>query len=194
MAKFVEDGGYFHQNEKIVAVIQEIVNNYCSEDEVVYVGIKGAFKEYLVATDKKIYLYKKGFMTGKTFGFSIFQLDYNSISAIQIHKQFGGVGYIEIVGMGMQNRQDLSYWKMDKQNDPIKQDNCLSFNSNREVYETAVKHINELMLKAKNKDVATENKAPLNKFDEIKQYKELLEMGIITEDEFNAKKDELLNS
>lgn len=194
MAKFVENGGYFHQNAKILSVVQEVVNNYCGEDEVVYVGIKGAFKEYLVATDKKVYLYKKGFMTGKTFGFSIFQLDYNSISAIQIHKQFAGAGYIEIVGMGMQNRQDLSYWKMDKQNDPVKQDNCLSFNGNREVYETAVKHINELMLKAKNKDIATESKVTLNKFDEIKQYKELLEMGIITEDEFNAKKDELLNS
>lgn len=194
MAKFVEDGGYFHQDAKIVVVVQEVANNYCGEDEVVYVGIKGAYKEYLVATDKKIYLYKKGFMTGKTFGSSVFQLDYNSISAIQIHKQFGGVGYIEIVGMGMQNRQDLSYWKMDKRYDPIRQDNCLSFNSNCEVYETAVKHINELMLKAKNKYVATESKTSLNKFDEIKQYKELLDLGIITDDEFNVKKDELLNS
>lgn len=194
MTKFVENGGYFCQGPKVLAAVQEIANNYCSENEVVYVGVKGAFKEYLVATDKKVYLYKKGFMTSNTFGFSIFQLDYNSISAIQIHKQFAGVGYIEIVGMGMQNSQDLSYWKTDKQHGPAQRDNCLSFNSNRELYETAVKHINELMLKTKNKDVSTESKAPLNKFDEIKQYKELLEMDIITEDEFNAKKNKLLNS
>lgn len=194
MAKFVKDGGYFHQNPKMLAVVQEVANKYCGEDEVVYVGIKGAFKEYLVATDKKVYIYKKGFMTGKTFGFSIFQLDYNSISAIQIHKQFLGAGYIEIVGMGMQNRHDLSYWKIDKQYNPAKQDNCLSFAGNRELYETIVKYINELMLKAKNKNVDTESEVPLNKFDKIKQYKELLEMGIITENEFNTKKDELLNS
>ena len=194
MDKFVENGGYFDQNKKILAVVEEVVNNYCSEDEVVYVGIKGAFKEYLIATDKKIYLYKKGFMTGKTFGFSIFQLDYDSISAIQINKQFGGAGYIEIIGKGMENRHDLSYWKTDKRNDPVKQDNCLSFNGNREFYITAVKHINELMLLTKNREAATEREISFNKFDEIKKYKELLELGIITDEEFIAKKDELLDS
>ncbi len=32
----------------------------------------------------------------------------------------------------------------------------------------------------------------LSAFDDIKQYKELLDLGIITQDEFNAKKKELL--
>ena len=56
MAKFVENGGYFCQGPKVLAVVQEIANSYCGENEVVYVGVKGAFKEYLVATDKKVYL------------------------------------------------------------------------------------------------------------------------------------------
>lgn len=44
MAKFVENGGYFCQGPKVLAVVQEIANSYCGENEVVYVGVKGAFK------------------------------------------------------------------------------------------------------------------------------------------------------
>lgn len=194
MVKLAEDNGCFHVDPDIMSIIQSIADKYCGEDETVYVGVKGAFKEYLVASDKKVYIYKTGFMTGNTFGFSIFQLDYNSVSAIQLHTQLGEVGYIEIVGIGMQNKGNLSYWKSEKENSPSHQDNCLSFAGRAEHFEIVVSKLHELMSNAKNSGDKKDNSSSLNKFEEIKQYKELLDLGIISEDEFEKKKNELLNS
>ncbi|MDU7163069.1 MAG: SHOCT domain-containing protein [Anaerococcus vaginalis] len=193
MIKLDKEKGFFSNNEKVLTTIQSIANKYCNENEVVYVGIKGAFKEYLIASDKKIYIYKFGYMTGHTFGFSIFQLDYSSVSAIQLHKQFGGAGYIEIVGIGMQNRENLSYWTNDKKNMASRCDNCLTFGGGSNFYDTAVKKLNELLMISKNNVNNLKNTSSLNKFEEIKQYKELFDSGIITAEEFEIKKNELLN-
>lgn len=194
MVKLVENDGYFYPKEDVKVIIQSIADRFCSNDEIVYIGIKGAFKEYLLATNKRVYIYKQGFMTGHTFGYSIFQLDYEAISVIQIHRQFAGAGYIEIVGIGMENRENISYWKTNKENSASHKDNCLSFGNNSDSYSLAVTRINDLMNRSRRKDFHNKDKETMNKFDEIKQFKELLDAGIISEDEFLRKKEELLNS
>lgn len=56
MAKFADDC-YIMTNRKIQEALYSIANEYCDQDEIVYVAIKGAHKEYLLATNKRIYIY-----------------------------------------------------------------------------------------------------------------------------------------
>lgn len=194
MPKFVEKkDGCFSSEINVKNILKEIANKYCEEDEIIYVGIKGAHKQFLLATNKAIYIYKTGYMVGKTFGFSIFQLPYSSIGAIQLHTQFGGVGYIEIVGQGMQNRKNLSYWKV-SEDGPSHLENCLSFAGDVDFYQKSVNIIHKLMSLSKENNIR-ENQSPkeIDKFEEIKQFKELLDLEIISYEEFAKKKDELLN-
>ena len=56
--------------------------------------------------------------------------------------------------------------------------------------DTAMNYAKEITDK---KDNAVKQPAANNNIEELKQYKELLDSGVITEEEFNAKKKQLLN-
>lgn len=173
--------------------MSKIADQYIMDDEI-YVAYKGGHKEYIFATEKRVYIYKTGFMTGRTFGYSLFQLEHENISSIQIHTQFGGVGYLEVVGVGMQNRGDLSYWSTNKDNDPMHLENTISIAGHIPAYEKLVSELNKVIHNNRSRPSSSQTTDSFNKFDEIKQYKELLDLGIITPEEFNKKKDQLLNS
>ena len=195
MTKFADDC-YIMTNRKIQEALYSIANEYCDQDEIVYVAIKGAHKEYLLATNKRIYIYKTGFMTRKTFGYSLFRLEYDAITAVQINRQFGGVGFIEVIGLGMQNRENLSYWSSNKGNDAAEADNTLTFGGNIKVYEEAVSLINKLMTENRYPSNSINNSTvnKLDKFEELKKYKELLDLNIISQDEFDQKKKEFMGN
>ena len=56
-------------------------------------------------------------------------------------------------------------------------------------------NINNILIKEKNPNyVSKEEQKQKDKFEEIKKYKELLDLNIITQEEFNEKKKELLDS
>lgn len=191
MVEFASGNGFFIDDQEAATVIVNLAKKYCQDDEIVFVGIKGAFKEYLFATNKKIYIYKTGFLVGKTFGFSIFELEYAAISAIQLHKNFGNTGYIEIVGFGIPNHNKLSFWgNNSKGPTPQNLDNCLSFGNSVDFYITAVRKLNQLLNDARTPVQVQGNS--ISKFEEIKQFKELLDLGIISQEEFDEKKEALL--
>lgn len=52
--------------------------------------------------------------------------------------------------------------------------------------------ISELLLKHQNETKVTNSQAPASASDELKKYKDLLDSGIITQEEFDAKKKQLL--
>lgn len=191
MVEFASGNGFFIDDQEAATVIVNLAKKYCQDDEKVFVGIKGAFKEYLFATNKKIYIYKTGFLVGKTFGFSIFELEYGAISAIQLHKNFGNTGYIEIVGFGILNHNKLSFWgNNSKGPTPQNLDNCLSFGNSVDFYITAVRKLNQLLNDARTPFQGQGDS--ISKFEEIKQFKELLDLGIISQEEFDEKKEALL--
>ena len=181
---------YIMADPKIQNVLFSIAQENFQSDETVFLAIKGAFKEYIFATDRSIYIYKTWFMTGRTFGYSLFQLDHANISSVQLHKNFGGTGYIEIVGIGMQNQKDLSYWSSDKDKNPSRMENMVSFSDIRLASEV-VKRIRELISKNNGGNYESIHTSE-DKFEEIKKFKELLDMDIITKEEFEQKKNELL--
>ena len=90
----------------------------------------------------------------------------------------------------MQNQKDLSYWSSDKDKNPSRMENMVSFSDIRLASEV-VKRIRELISKNNGGNYESIHTSE-DKFEEIKKFKELLDMDIITKEEFEQKKNELL--
>lgn len=73
-----------------------------SPGEAVLLKIKGAFKEGLVCTDRRVIILKSGFMTGQTFGNNVYQEPYSNIAGVQVTFHLMS-GYFELNAGGMQN-------------------------------------------------------------------------------------------
>lgn len=94
--------------------------------ERVFVKLKGAFKEALICTDKRVLILKVGFMTGQTFGSNVFQCPYRNITGVQVKKHLIS-GYFELSAGGIQNRL-TSYWQTG--NGSLEhRENCVSLSS-----------------------------------------------------------------
>lgn len=98
--------------------------------EEILLKCKGAFKEGLVCTNRRVLILKSGFMTGSMFGSDAFQQPYRNISGVQV--KFGArTGFIEVNAGGMQNTSK-SYWAISNGSDPATAPNCVSLNSLRQ--------------------------------------------------------------
>lgn len=158
--------------------------------ETLFVALKGMFKEYLLCTDKSAYIVKQGFMTGYLFGDGVFKIPYQQISNVEVDFHLLS-GYFEISGAGLENKK-LNYW--DDKNSPQKQPNCISLGAiHKEVFKNAADFIMDMIHKSKDNDSThSENVKTKSIPEQIKEYKELLDIGAITQDEFDKKKKELL--
>ena len=56
----------YHQPAYLDLLIN-IANSVIGDNEILYVALKGTFKEFLFCTDKNVYIVKQGYMTGHTF-------------------------------------------------------------------------------------------------------------------------------
>ena len=65
----------------------------------------------------------------------------------------------------------------------------LLISNNEEIFKT----ISDLLIERQDKKDSVVNQSAANNIEELKQYKELLDSGVITEEEFNAKKKQILN-
>lgn len=164
------------------------------KDEVVYIMLKGAFKEFLICTDKTIYIYKTGYMTGHMVGGGTFSMPLANVTNVSLDFHFA-TGYFAVSAGGLQNTQK-NFWSNDPKNDPAKSPNTITVNSAvQPLFQHAVQMINGTLLPtAKNPHVTTVT--PQDKItdpiDEVRKLKGLLDDGIITEEEFETKKKQLL--
>ena len=173
--------------------LKEIINSSILKDEQVKIAIKGSFREYLICTDKKVYIIKKGSVTGHFLGNGNFSIIYSQITNIEIDFHWLS-GYFEISTGGLENKR-LNYWSNDPNYDPAKQPNCISLNKScKDKFEKAQKFIMDNIEKLNNMPIDTSHiKQEKSIPEQIRQYKELLDDGIITQEEFEIKKKELLN-
>lgn len=111
----------------IVAVAAKMENKKVPEDinqklhnENIFLCLKGASKEWLVCTDKQVYIFKKGHSVGS----NNFHLLYQNVSSVQVNKHLF-TGYFEISSAGTQNTTQ-SYWSSDKNKSPQNAPNCVS--------------------------------------------------------------------
>lgn len=163
--------------------------------EKVLLWLKGTFKEWLVCTDKQVFIVKKGFMTGHTFGNGVFQMPYKNIAGATVNFHLMS-GYFELSAGGMQNTSK-SYWSNKKGENPQQAPNCISITSKKlaEQFKGACGFIMDKIQDQSQAGQVQNN--PVNVTaesipDQIKKLAELKDAGILTEEEFSTKKSELL--
>lgn len=176
MQELIEDLG--HRGEKILA-------ENLSEGEEIKVKVKGSFGEALVITNKRLYVPKWGFMTGSTLGGRCNAFDFAHITSIELKKGLAS-GTVEILTAATHNIK-ANWWKTETAHS----DNIVKFGADKfKVFEEAVRIGREAIREDRAQGVGSGTKDSY--LDELEKLSQLKEKGIITEEEFNAKKKQIL--
>ena len=180
--------------EDVLNDIMTVAEQVLPPDEELYVALKGAVKEYLFCTDKMVYIVKRGYATGHTFGGGAFKMPYANITNAEVDFHLT-TGYFELSSGGLQNKP-LNYWN-NKANDPRKAPNAIALVgvNLRDLFEEASRFILEKSNEARNQ-VVVQMPAPVQPTqsvaDQIRELKALVDEGILTQEEFEAKKKQML--
>lgn len=165
--------------------------------EEVLIKLKGAFKEGLVCTDRRVIILKGGFMAGQLLGNNTFQQPYSNIVGVQVQFHLRS-GYLEVSGGGMQNTPK-SYWSTNTASDPTKAPNCVSLNSKRqaEQFRQASSFILAKIDQTHSSAAPGQVAASLSEDSSdllatLERLGKLRDAGIVTEEEFQAKKADIL--
>ncbi len=177
--------------EDLPANLAVKVRETLNGDETILLTLKGAFKEALVCTDRRVMVLKTGFMTGNMFGVNVFQLPYKNISSVEV--KFGMMtGYFELSTGGVQNTIK-SYWTNGGTGDAKQAPNSISITS-REMADRFRAACNLIMAKVSANDVHQVHPpiASVSVADEIAKLAALVRDGFLTQAEFEAQKQSLL--
>lgn len=164
-----------------------------SPGEAVLLKIKGAFKEGLVCTDRRVIILKSGFMTGQTFGNNVYQEPYSNIAGVQVTFHLMS-GYFELNAGGMQNSRK-NYWSTDRRSDPSKAPNCVSLNNKKqaEKFRDACTFILTKVDQSRRGTAVSRESQPIGIPEQISQLAALRDQGILSPEEFETKKRDLLS-
>jgi len=181
---------------------EKILSENIQPGETIKVKLKGTFGEAFVVTTTRIYVAKWGFQTGNTFGGRCNAFEFSTITGIEYKKSLLN-GTVEVQTPSMQNSQK-SYWGQG-QNSAITADNIVNFQRKKfDIFMEATNLAREMMSKRRNTLSSTsfaqalggEQKASENiqtdALAHIEKLAELRDKGILTEEEFTAKKKQLL--
>jgi hypothetical protein len=180
--------------ERLEAALSQLLH----PNETVEVKLKGAFKEGLICTNRRVIILKGGFMTGQTMGNNTFQLTYANVSGVQV--QFHRLsGFLEVNAGGMQN-SPKSYWSSDKSHDPSKAPNCVSLNRKDQkprfdaactfiLHKIDEVHMGSAAAAAPVSFQPQPLAAPApSRLEQLKTLGELRDSGVLTPEEFEAEK------
>lgn len=170
-------------------ILDEIANENIPSDEIVYVALKGVWKEYLFCTNQNVYIIKNGFMTGHLFGSGLFKMPYSKITNAEVNTGFGG-GYFEISAAGLENKR-LNYWSTDVKENPAKQPNCITINSvnKNDFVKASVIILEKINNYSNNSKVEVQS---ISTKEKLKELKEMFDEALITQEEFDQKKKQIL--
>lgn len=166
---------------------EKLVKANIGEDKII-VKLKGSFGEALVITDRNLYVLKWGFMAGNFLGGRCMSFGLRNIVGLEIKKGWT-TGTFEVLTAATQNAQK-SYWGTGS-NNAIQSDNVITFQSSMfNLFQEAVKIGRELINKSHFQN--NQNIPNGTNYSELEKLAELKEKGIITQEEFNSKKKQIL--
>jgi len=166
--------------------------NLSSGEKVLGVVI-GSFRQAIVSTTKKVLVIKVGFMAGQTFGAKVTSFDYSNLVGVEV-RQGLVQGEFELLAGGLQTSQ-LS--TINAKVNIAQLPNCVVFaRQDAEAFNamaTAIRSMSQVartQLTVSKEETHTVENATITA---IKQLAELRDAGILTEEEFAAKKSDLLS-
>lgn len=171
--------------------VPERVSEEIPDVEQIDICLKGSNKEWLICTDKKLYIVKRGFMTGHAFGGGIYQMPYANITGVQTEFHLL-TGFFQVSSGGMQSTKK-SYWGATDA-DPQHAPNCVSINSKAllQRFRLACNVINEKITEAHQSAIEPTRQGGLSPSDKISSLASLHDQGILTDEEFSAAKAKAL--
>jgi hypothetical protein len=154
--------------------------------EQVQAKLKGDFGQGFVVTNKRVLVIKYGFQSGSTFGGKCVSYAYSNITGLHINKQ-ALKAMVQVLTPATQANVKLSYWgSRGSQNNAVESDYAVTFSSaSMPLFQEAVRLAREQM-DSSNGNGATDG------LDQLEKLADLKAKGIITEQEFAAKKRQLL--
>lgn len=169
---------------------EKILAQNLQPNEEVMVKLQGQFGQALVMTNKRLYIVKWGMQAGSTFGGKCIAYEYRNITAIEIRKHAMS-RFVQILTPATQDRK-LSYWaNSDKPESAIASDFAVTYETKKDpLFQEAVNTARRVMEKLH--EGAHHSVAADDSLDQLEKLAELKQKGILTDEEFQAKKKQLL--
>jgi len=175
--------------EKLKNKVKQALSENISPDETVRVIIRGAQGQAIVATDTRAFVCKPGFMAGATFGAEVASWSYQNITGVQVHKGML-TGSVVIQAPG-QSGKKTSYWGQ-KNDDPYKAPNAIPVASDWSDVKAGVARLRQLIDVVHTPASSPAGQAAPSTADELRKLAELRSDGILSEEEFQTAKAQLL--
>jgi hypothetical protein len=178
----IDDRSQLHQDAN------KSLDQNLSPEEKIKVIILGLWDSAIIGTEKRCFVYKRGLMGGVILGSKLISWDYLNLSGVQI--ETGPMsGFVSLQGPGITSK-DMSYWATGNA-DPNRSPFAIAIN--KELYEQAREGVAILRTLISNVQQARSSTSPPESIpDKIRKLAELRDEGILTADEFETKKKELL--
>lgn len=146
----------------------------------------GNFGQVVVATTSKVVIVKSGLMSGQTFGGKATAFDYSNLVGVEVRTGLIQ-GEFEILAAGLENNQRSN---VNAKVNMAEQPNGVVFTkSDKDAFNAMAAKIRE---RASAAHVVHAAPAAISVADELVKFAALREQGILSEDEFAAKKAQLL--
>lgn len=144
---------------------------------------KGSGKSIITIDGNFIRIKRKGFVNFMNHGLDGEKtIDINNLTGIQVKKAGFTSGYIQFIFMGSQESKKGVFAATQDEN------TVMFVKKEQKMADEIKEYIETFLAKKNNSQVA----ATISGADEILKYKELLDQGIITDEEFQAKKKQVL--
>jgi hypothetical protein len=150
--------------------------------ETIEVVIAGPSNQAVVGTNRRAFIYKKGFMAGATLGSELTSWDYRNLAGVQIHTgMMNGAVVLQAPG---QAGVSTNVWK-NKDSDPYKAPNAIPIVRPFDDAQAGVAKLRKLVAAHHSAQAPASPAAPAGSVaDEIRQLADLRAGGALSEEEF----------
>lgn len=170
----------------------EALDQNLAPDETIQVIITGPSNQAIIGTDRRVFIYKKGFMAGASFGSELTSWDYRNLVGVQMHTGMMN-GAVVLQAPGQTGTRTSAWGNSDS--DPYKAPNAIPINRPWEPATEGVARLRSLIAVAQPMTASAQASASPPSVDPITQLKQLGELrdaGVLTPAEFESKKAEIL--
>jgi hypothetical protein len=173
-------------HKKAVSALQENLVG----GEQIEVVIKGTANQAVIGTDRRAFIFKKGFLAGAAFGSELTSWSYNALVGVQIHTgMMSGAVILQAPG---QSGVSTSYWA-NSDSDPHKAPNAIPLARPFDEAKAGVARLRELIALAHSPvERPAQSAGSPSLADELHKLAQLRDATIITDAEFEAQKRKLL--